>query len=412
LVSESAWHTLFAYNQFIRPYPAELADFEPSFTLLHAPEFHPDPARHGTRKPAHGPTAAIVLNLARRMVIIAGTRYAGEIKKSIFTALNYLLPLEGVFPMHCAANVGPAGDTALFFGLSGTGKTTLSADHNRGLIGDDEHGWSGDGVFNFEGGCYAKVIRLSKEAEPEIHATLNQFGTVLENVVMDEDTHTLDLDSEAITENTRAAYPINFIPNFIATGTGGHPRNIVFLTADAFGVLPPVARLTPEQAMYYFLSGYTAKLAGTERGVTAPQATFSTCFGAPFMVHFPWLYADMLGERLRSHKCHVWLINTGWSGGPYGVGHRIRIPHTRAMVTAALDGTLANLPTISDSIFRLSSPVRCPGVPDAVLQPRDTWADPEAFDAQARDLAHKFVDNFRQFEANVDPSIAAAAPRI
>jgi phosphoenolpyruvate carboxykinase (ATP) len=412
LVSESAWHTLFAYNQFIRPYLAELADFEPSFTLLHAPEFHPDPARHGTRKHAHGPTAAIVLNLARRMVIIVGTRYAGEIKKSIFTALNYLLPLEGVFPMHCAANVGPAGDTALFFGLSGTGKTTLSADHNRGLIGDDEHGWSGDGVFNFEGGCYAKVIRLSKEAEPEIYATLNQFGTVLENVVMDEDTHMLDLDSEAITENTRAAYPINFIPNFIATGTGGHPRNIVFLTADAFGVLPPVARLTPEQAVYYFLSGYTAKLAGTERGVTEPQATFSTCFGAPFMVHFPWLYADMLGERLRSHKCHVWLINTGWSGGPYGVGHRIRIPHTRAMVTAALDGTLANLPTISDGIFRLSSPVRCPGVPDAVLQPRDTWADPEAFDVQARDLAHKFVDNFRQFEANVDRSIAAAAPRI
>jgi phosphoenolpyruvate carboxykinase (ATP) len=412
LVSENAWQTLFAYNQFIRPYAADLADFEPNFTILHAPEFHPDPTRHGTRKPPSGPSAAIVLNLAKRTVIIAGTRYAGEIKKSIFTALNYLLPLQGVFPMHCAANVGPAGDTALFFGLSGTGKTTLSADHNRGLIGDDEHGWSNSGVFNFEGGCYAKVIRLSKEAEPEIYATLSQFGTVLENVVMDADTHQLDLDSEAITENTRAAYPINYIPNFIATGTAGHPRNILFLTADAFGVLPPISKLTPEQAMYYFLSGYTAKLAGTERGVTEPQATFSTCFGAPFMVHYPWVYADMLGERLNQHKCTVWLVNTGWSGGPHGVGQRMKIPHTRAMVTAALDGTLATVPTVADPVFGLCVPERCPGVPDDVLQPRNTWADKAAYDARARDMAHKFVQNFRQFEKNVDPAVIAAGPQV
>ncbi len=411
LVSESAWHTLFAYNQFIRPYPAELPDFEPSFTILHAPEFHPDPIRHGCRKPAHGPTAIIALNFARRMVIIAGTRYAGEIKKSIFTALNYLLPLEGVFPMHCAANVGPSGDTALFFGLSGTGKTTLSADHHRGLIGDDEHGWSQNGVFNFEGGCYAKVIRLSKDAEPEIYATLSQFGTVLENVVMDPDTHQLDLDSEEITENTRAAYPIHFIPNFIATGTGGHPRNIIFLTADAFGVLPPISKLTPEQAMYYFLSGYTAKLAGTERGVTEPQATFSTCFGAPFMVHFPTVYADLLGERLSRHKCTVWLVNTGWSGGPYGVGKRMRISHTRAMVTAALDGSLSMVPTVSDPVFKVLVPERCPGVPADVLQPRSTWPDHWAYDTQANDLARKFFENFKQFEKNVDPAIAAAGPQ-
>jgi phosphoenolpyruvate carboxykinase (ATP) len=412
LVSESAWHTLFAYNQFIRPYPADLADFEPDFTVLHTPEFHPDPDRHGVRRPQSGPTAVIALNFARRMVIIAGTRYAGEIKKSIFTSLNYLLPLDGVFPMHCAANVGPAGDTALFFGLSGTGKTTLSADHSRGLIGDDEHGWSDGGVFNFEGGCYAKVIRLSKEAEPEIFATLNQFGTVLENVVMDPETHQLDLDSEDITENTRAAYPIHFIPNYIATGMGGHPRNILFLTADAFGVLPPISKLSPEQAMYFFLSGYTAKLAGTERGVTEPQATFSTCFGAPFMVHFPTVYAGMLGERLHQHKCTVWLVNTGWSGGPYGVGQRMKIAHTRAMVTAALEGSLAMAPTTPDPIFGVHVPERIHGVPNDVLKPRNTWADKDAYDCKARELAHKFIENFKQFESKVDPAITAAGPRM
>ncbi len=411
LISENAWHTLFAYNQFIRPYPAELADFQPGFTILHAPEFHPDPVRHGTRKPPSGPTAAIVLNLAQRTVIIAGTRYAGEIKKSIFTALNYLLPLEGMFPMHCAANVGPQGDTALFFGLSGTGKTTLSADHRRGLIGDDEHGWGNSGVFNFEGGCYAKVIRLSSEAEPEIHATLSMFGTVLENVAMDGDTHQLDLDSEAITENTRAAYPIHYIPNSVASGMGSHPRNIIFLTADAFGVLPPISRLTPEQAKYYFLSGYTAKLAGTERGVSEPQATFSTCFGAPFMVHYPHVYADMLGARIAEHKCTVWLVNTGWSGGPYGVGQRMKIAHTRAMVTAALDGSLATISTTPDPVFGVLVPDHCPGVPTEVLQPRNTWPDPAAYDAKAADLAAKFKANFKQFEAQVGPEIVAAGPR-
>ncbi|MBI5293174.1 MAG: phosphoenolpyruvate carboxykinase (ATP) [Chloroflexi bacterium] len=410
LVSESAWQTLFAYNQFIRPDSSDLADFEPTFTILHAPEFHPDPARHGTRKPPSGPLAAIVLNMAARTVIIAGTRYAGEIKKSIFTALNYFLPLDDVFPMHCSANVGPKGDTALFFGLSGTGKTTLSADHRRGLIGDDEHGWANSGVFNFEGGCYAKVIRLSAQAEPEIYATLSRFGTVLENVVMDGNTRRLDLDSEAITENTRAAYPIDYIPNYVPSGLGGHPSNIIFLTADAFGVLPPLARLTSEQAMYYFLSGYTAKLAGTERGVTTPQATFSTCFGAPFMVHFPTVYADMLGKRIAAHGSTVWLLNTGWTGGPFGVGERMKIAHTRAMVTAILDGRLRDVPTKPDPIFGVHVPTECPGVPVEVLQPRNTWADKSAYDAKAKNLAQQFDENFRQFTGNVDPKIAAAGP--
>lgn len=400
LVSESAWHTLFAYNQFIRPYPADLADFEPTFTILHAPEFHPDPKRHGTRKAPSGPNAAIVLNLAERTVIIAGTRYAGEIKKSIFTALNYLLPLQGVFPMHCAANVGLMGDTALFFGLSGTGKTTLSADHKRGLIGDDEHGWSESGVFNFEGGCYAKVIRLSQEAEPEIYNTLNMFGTVLENVVMDNDTHSLDLDSEEITENTRAAYPIHYIPNYVATGMGGHPRNILFLTADAFGVLPPIAKLTPEQARFYFLSGYTAKLAGTERGVTEPQATFSTCFGAPFMVHYPTVYADLLSSKLAKYNATVWLINTGWTGGPHGVGHRMRIAHTRAMVTAILDGRLREVATEPHPIFGIHVPVACPGVPAEVLNPRSTWQDPSEYDRKAQALWAQFQANYKQLMEN------------
>jgi phosphoenolpyruvate carboxykinase (ATP) len=412
LISESAWHTLFAYNQFIRPYASDLADFGPTFTILHAPEFHPDPERHGTRKPPSGPTAAIVLNFAKRTVIIAGTRYAGEIKKSIFTALNFLLPLEGVFPMHCAANVGPEGDTALFFGLSGTGKTTLSADHRRGLIGDDEHGWGNADVFNFEGGCYAKVIRLSPEAEPEIYATLGMFGTVLENVVMDDDTHQLDLNSESITENTRAAYPIHFIPNYVASGIGNHPRNILFLTADAFGVLPPISKLTPEQAKYYFLSGYTAKLAGTERGVTEPQATFSTCFGAPFMVHFPHVYADMLAEKIAQHKTQAWLVNTGWSGGPYGVGQRMKIAHTRAMVTSILVGSLTHVPTEPDPIFGLHLPASCPGVPVDVLNPRNTWPDQSAYDAKARELAHKFTENFKQFEGQTSREVRESGPRV
>jgi phosphoenolpyruvate carboxykinase (ATP) len=411
LISESAWHTLFAHNQFIRPYAADLADFEPNFTILHAPEFHPDPDRHGTRRAPSGPTAAIIINFATHTILIAGTRYAGEIKKSIFSALNYVLPLEGMFPMHCAANVGPQGDTALFFGLSGTGKTTLSADHRRGLIGDDEHGWGQSGVFNFEGGCYAKVINLSAEAEPEIYATLGMFGTVLENVVMHEETRKLDLNSAAITENTRAAYPIHFIPNFVASGMGSHPKNVLFLTADAFGVLPPISRLTPDQALYFFLSGYTAKLAGTERGVTAPQATFSTCFGAPFMVHHPTVYANMLKERIKEHKSTVWLVNTGWTGGPVGTGQRMPIPYTRAMVTATLDGSLRDVATEPDPIFGVHIPVACPGVPPELLQPRNTWPDKSAYAAKARELARQFTENFKQFANTVDPEVVAAGPQ-
>jgi phosphoenolpyruvate carboxykinase (ATP) len=412
LVSESAWHTLFAHDLFIRPSADELANFEPNFTILHAPEYHPDPARHGTRQPASGPTAAIILNLATNTVLIAGTRYAGEIKKSIFTALNYLLPNKSVFSMHCSANTGPKGDTALFFGLSGTGKTTLSADVARGLVGDDEHGWSDEGIFNFEGGCYAKVIRLSAEAEPEIYSTLSQFGTVLENVVMDDATRALDLNSEAITENTRAAYPIHFIANHVDTGRGKHPKNIIFLSADAFGVLPPVSRLTPAQAKYYFLSGYTAKLAGTERGVTEPQATFSTCFGSVFMVHYPTVYAEMLGQLIAEHKTKVWLLNTGWSGGPYGVGSRMKISFTRAMVTAILDGSLAKVETVPDPIFGLGIPINVPGVPTKVLKPRNTWADKAAYDAKAKDLAARFVKNFEQFSDKVDAKIIAAGPQV
>ncbi len=411
LISENAWQTLFAYNLFLRPTADELRGFEPDFTILHAPEFHPDPERHGIRRPASGPTAAIVLDFASRTIVIAGTRYAGEIKKSIFTVLNYLLPNAGVLPMHCSANVGPAGDTALFFGLSGTGKTTLSADPARGLIGDDEHGWSDEGNFNFEGGCYAKVINLSPEAEPEIYATLNRFGTVLENVAMDPDTRELDLASQEITENTRAAYPIDFIPNHVASGRGGHPRNIIFLTADAFGVLPPIARLTPEQARYHFLSGYTAKLAGTERGVSEPQATFSTCFGAPFLVHQPSVYSELLRDRLHRYGSAVWLVNTGWSGGPFGVGKRMKIAHTRAMVSAVLDGNLHDVPIVPDPIFGLHVPVACPGVPVEVLQPRNTWADPADYDARARDMARRFNENFKQFAATVGPEVTAAGPK-
>jgi phosphoenolpyruvate carboxykinase (ATP) len=411
LISESAWHTLFAHDLFIHPPAGDLADFEPNFTILHAPEFHPDPQKHGTRQPPSGPTAAIILNFAANTVIIAGTRYAGEIKKSIFTALNYLMPNRGVLSMHCSANIGPGGDTALFFGLSGTGKTTLSADPARGLIGDDEHGWSADGVFNFEGGCYAKCIRLSAEAEPQIYSTLSRFGTVLENVVMDPVTRQLDLDSEAITENTRAAYPIDFIENHIPAGRGGHPANIVFLSADAFGVLPPISKLTPEQAMYYFLSGYTAKLAGTERGVTEPQATFSTCFGSVFLAHHPTVYADMLGKLIAEHNAHVWLVNTGWSGGPYGVGARMKIAHTRAMINALLGGALATVPTTPDPVFGVHVPGTCPGVPAEVLNPRSTWADKAAYDMRAKDLAQRFAENFKQFADKVDAHIAAAGPR-
>ena len=402
----NALHALFVRNMFIRPEPAALADFAPTFTVLHAPEFEADPGRHGCRS-----GTVIALNFAQRLVVIAGTRYAGEMKKSICTALNFLLPQEGVLPMHCSANIGPDGDTAVFFGLSGTGKTTLSADPRRRLIGDDEHGWSDDGIFNFEGGCYAKVIRLTAETEPEIHAATRMFGTVLENVVLSPTTRAVDYESDAITENTRACYPIHYIPNHEPSGRGGMPRNIVFLTADAYGVLPPIARLTAPQAMYHFLSGYTAKVAGTERGVTEPSATFSSCFGAPFLPLPPGVYARMLGERIERHQVRVWLVNTGWTGGPYGTGSRMKLAHTRAMVTAALSGQLDDAPYTPDPVFGVAVPQAVPGVPAAVLSPRGTWPDAAAYDAQAAKLAAMFQENFAQFAESVDAAVREAGPR-
>jgi phosphoenolpyruvate carboxykinase (ATP) len=405
-ITPNAWHALFVRNMFIRPGLPDLAGFEPQFTVYHAPEYQADPTRHGTRTGTF-----IVMNFAKRVILIGGTRYAGEMKKSIFTVLNYLLPLRGVMPMHCSANVGPAGDTAIFFGLSGTGKTTLSADSSRKLIGDDEHGWSSDGVFNFEGGCYAKAIRLSPEGEPEIYAATQMFGTVLENCDLDPHTRLINFDSDRITENTRASYPIDFIPNHEPSGYAGHPKNIVFLTADAFGILPPIARLTPEQAMYHFLSGYTAKVAGTERGVTEPSATFSACFGAPFLPLHPGVYAKMLGEQIEKHGARVWLVNTGWTGGPYGVGDRMRLGFTRAMVSAALSGQLDHVNYFKDPVFGIDVPSKVPGVPSDVLAPRATWADPAAYDAQAAKLAEMFRKNFESFSSGVGPEIAAAGPR-
>jgi phosphoenolpyruvate carboxykinase (ATP) len=407
VVTESPWHALFARNLFLRIEDAhELSAHRPEFHVVHAPTFRAEPARDGTRSEAF-----VILNFARKIVLIGGTSYAGEIKKSVFTALNYLLPVGGVLSIHCSANVGRSGDVALFFGLSGTGKTTLSADPERPLIGDDEHGWSGDGVFNFEGGCYAKVIRLDPKHEPEIHATTRTFGTVLENVVMDDHTRVLDLDNDAVTENTRAAYPITHLPNIVLEGRAGHPRNIVFLTADAFGVLPPIARLDPSQAMYYFLSGYTAKVAGTERGIKEPQATFSACFGEPFLPLHPSVYSKMLGERIREHGPRVWLINTGWTAGPYGAGHRIPIPFTRAMVRAALSDALPESGLTPDPVFGLSIPRAVPGVPDDVLQPRNTWNDKSAYDTQARRLGGMFKDNFKRYASEVSKDVLEAGPR-
>ena len=405
VVSESPWHALFAYNMFLRLDPEDLEGFEPSFTVLHAPHFEADPQRHGTRS-----GAAVMLNFTRREVLIAGTRYAGEVKKSIFSVLNHLLPGAGVFPMHCSANVGEGGDVALFFGLSGTGKTTLSADASRGLVGDDEHGWSEDGVFNFEGGCYAKTIRLSQEGEPEIYQATQMFGTILENVVLREKTREIDFEDESITENTRASYPIHYIPNAVLPSRAGHPSNVVFLTADAFGVLPPISKLSAEQAMYHFLSGYTAKVAGTERGVTEPSATFSACFGAPFLPRHPCEYADLLGERIREHGARVWLVNTGWSGGGYDVGSRMRLAHTRAMVNAALAGDLDDVEYSVDPVFGVEVPTEVPGVPSEVLQPRGTWADADAYDAAAEKLAGMFKENFKKFADRVSEQVQAAGP--
>ena len=406
-VTPNAWHASFVRNMFIRPDLAALASFAPNFSILHAPEFQGDPAKHGTRT-----TTFIVLNLAKRMILIGGTRYAGELKKSMFTVMNYMLPKQDVLSMHCSANIGPKGDTALFFGLSGTGKTTLSADPERGLIGDDEHGWSENGVFNFEGGCYAKVINLSKEQEPDIFATTQMFGTILENCELDPVTKKVMFESHKITENTRASYPLHYIRNFVPSGRGGHPKNVVFLTADAFGVLPPIARLSREQAMYYFLSGYTAKVAGTERGVTEPQATFSACFGAVFLVWHPTKYANMLGELLDKHPdAKVWLVNTGWSGGPYGVGKRMKLSLTRTMVRAALAGALDTAPVKTDPVFGLAVPQGIAGVPSEVLDARETWKDAAAYDLQATKLAGMFRENIKKFGTAVSDRILAAGPK-
>jgi phosphoenolpyruvate carboxykinase (ATP) len=408
VVNEFAWHNLFARNMFLPEMnPDARRSHRPEFTVIDLPMFQSDPARHGTRSDVF-----VLVHFSRKLVLIGGTHYAGEIKKSIFTILNYILPLRGVLPMHCSANIGAKGDTALFFGLSGTGKTTLSSDPHRRLIGDDEHGWSDSGVFNFEGGCYAKVIKLSSEAEPQIYATTKMFGTVLENVVVDPDSRALDLDSAEYTENTRASYPITFINNAELSGRGGHPTNVVMLTADAYGVLPPIARLTPDAAMYHFLSGYTARVAGTEKGVTEPKATFSTCFGAPFLPLDPNVYAKMLGEKIAKHGSAVWLVNTGWTGGPYGVGSRMKIAYTRAMITAALSGQLASVGYTKHPVFNIDVPRTCPGVPESVLDPRSTWSDPAKYDEQARKLAQMFVNNFKTFEKDVAPAVQAAGPTI
>ncbi len=407
VVSEYAWAALFAHNMFIRLKPEQLPDHKPEFTVLHAPRLFAIPEQDSTNSEAF-----VVIHFGRKLVLIGGTAYGGEIKKSIFTVMNYLLPKKNVFPMHCSANIGKEGDVALFFGLSGTGKTTLSSDPERRLIGDDEHGWGDDGVFNFEGGCYAKTIRLRPELEPIIWKAAQRFGTILENVIVDPYTREVDFDDSSITENTRASYPIYYVEGHVPEGRGGHPRNVFFLTADAFGVLPPISRLTKEQAMYYFLSGYTSKLAGTETGITEPQATFSACFGAPFLPLHPTVYANQLGEKMETHNTRVWLVNTGWTGGPYGVGERIKLAYTRAMVRAALSGALDDVPTREDPIFGLHVPVSCPGVPDTILDPRSTWADPEAYEKQARELARRFKENFKQFEPYVSPEVLKAGPRV
>jgi phosphoenolpyruvate carboxykinase (ATP) len=405
VVTETAWHSLFAATMLIRPEDEELAGFIPEFTIFNAPNFKADPAIDGTNS-----QTVIALDLENKLVLIGGTAYAGEIKKSVFSILNFLLPERGLMPMHCSANIGPKGDVAIFFGLSGTGKTTLSADSSRTLIGDDEHGWSDTYVFNFEGGCYAKMIRLSEEAEPEIYATTRRFGTILENVVLDPETGELDLDDNSLAENTRGAYPIHFIPNTSAENRGGLPQNIIMLTADAFGVLPPVARLTPEQAMYHFISGYTAKVAGTEIGIKEPQATFSACFGAPFMPRHPSVYGNILRQKIGEGGVNCWLVNTGWTGGEYGVGHRMPIQVTRTLLNAALDGSLASVPMRQDEIFGFEVPQEVSGVESSILDPRQTWDDKDAYDAKAQHLVRQFIENFAQFEDHVDEEVLAAAP--
>jgi phosphoenolpyruvate carboxykinase (ATP) len=409
VVTELAWHSLFIRTLLVRPTAAELDAFTAGFTIIDLPSFVADPARHGCRS-----ETVIAVSFTEKLILIGGTRYAGEMKKSVFGILNYLLPAEGVMPMHCSANMGRDGDTAVFFGLSGTGKTTLSADSRRTLIGDDEHGWSDTAVFNFEGGCYAKMIRLSPEAEPEIFATTKRFGTILENVVIDPETRAIDLDDNGLAENSRGSYPIDFIPNTSAHNLGPVPKNIIMLTADAFGILPPIARLTPDQAMYHFLSGYTARVAGTEIGVKEPEATFSTCFGAPFMPRHPSVYGNLLKERIARGGVDCWLVNTGWTGGGAGTGgtgSRMPIKATRALLNAALDGSLKGAEFRRDPFFGFQVPVAVPGVDPAILDPRATWPDPQAYDAQARKLVQMFVANFAQFEDHVEQGVREAAPR-
>ncbi len=403
IVCEKAWHALFSHTQFRRPLPYELEDFHPEFTVLNACDLLLDPKEDGTDS-----DVGVLISFSKKLVLIAGSQYAGETKKSVFTYLNYILPEKGVLPMHCSANIGESGDTALFFGLSGTGKTSLSADPERRLIGDDEHGWGDDGVFNFEGGCYAKLIRITPETEPQIYFAL-RFGSVLENLVVDEERNPLYFDA-SITENTRGTYPLEHIPNVELSGIGGHPKNIFFLAADAFAILPPIAKLTPAQASYQFISGYTAKVAGTERGVTEPQVTFSACFGLPFLPRHPGVYASMLAERVSKHNCSVWLVNTGWSGGPYRVGERMPIHLTRSLLKAALFGVLERAGFEPEPVFGLMVPKECPGVPTEILMPRNTWKDKDAYDSKARELVGLFHKNFEQYKDSVSKEVLSAGP--
>lgn len=406
VITETAWHSLFARNMFVEPKDEQSLDTnQDRFTVIDFPYFNADTETDGTNSPVF-----IILHIGKKLALIGGTSYAGEIKKSVFTVMNYLLPLKNVMAMHCSANIGEKNDTAVLFGLSGTGKTTLSADPKRRLIGDDEHGWSDKGVFNFEGGCYAKVIRLSKEAEPDIYECTRMFGTILENVELDVNDRMIDLFDDSLTENTRAAYPITHIKNIEPDGMGPHPKNIIMLTADAFGVLPPISKLTTEQALYHFISGYTAKVAGTEKGVSEPVATFSTCFGAPFMPLNPSIYAKLLGEKIKKHNSNCWLINTGWNGGPYGVGKRMKIQYTRAMLNSALEGKLDDTKTETDPFFGLHIPKEVPGVPSKVLNPKNTWENKDEYDSSSKKLANMFNENFKEFESDVDDAIKNAGP--
>jgi phosphoenolpyruvate carboxykinase (ATP) len=407
--TELAWHSLFIRQLLIRPERSELASFVPELTIVDLPSFKPDAKRHGGRE---GSDTMVAIDFTRKIVLICGSSYAGEMKKSVFTTLNFYLPAENVVPMHCSANVGPAGDSALFFGLSGTGKTTLSADPHRTLIGDDEHGWGPDGIFNFEGGCYAKCIRLSREAEPQIYDATLRFGSVLENVVFDSETRKCDFDNDSKTENTRSAYPLDFIPNASRSGRAGHPKNIIFLTADAYGVMPPIAKLTATQAMYHFLSGYTAKVAGTEKGLIGVQPEFSTCFGAPFLPRHPSVYADLLRDYIKQHKVDCWLVNSGWTGGKYGEGRRMPIKATRTLLTAALNGSLKDADFRTDPYFGFSVPIAVHGVEPHLLNPFKTWKDKAEFDKTARLLVGLFQKNFTKFESHVTPDIKAAAPEV